>query len=1405
MTIRDTDKDTPLVYPKVRNRKLNTNKRLTRGLRRISDKIRRRTPSEELDPINENTSQNELGNYRDLNSSSGSLLSTKESILLKRHSSDKENDITSVGLGLAGNGLQRQTSFDTLNKRNSVMIGGILRDPTKGKNIGHRRSFLTLDNKSKTPTTLIRCIMSHNMGLKDYRSLEKILRNQEKNKDWIHQFLAFQGHMTLGVRLQGISRRTIKSNEQLDEEFTIINSLRDVMNFQEKQEGAVHLSTIDRYIVPSLLSPRTITRNAATSMLALSVAYEPQNAAKSIMQGLVDTVEDSEINTGDSYSDISSNDNPFSVWIPSALELVTIFQSENSNLVYSSEDFSKGRLTPQAMIKEYVLLTIFLISSFVSTYEDLKDRLNIRKQLNSANLSKFLNCAKSLNSDAINDLIQNYNSFRDEDIAKADVGLDDASLSPFESPTLGTIPQNSTQRMQKSYSPYITGIMQTISKLCHSKKEGMCLKYLRVLDSLTKNLIYVDRIDDKNILFSTQLLLDRLNTDENTIRQSQTTDKLVSEYRDRIHSLEGELASVKKELTIRSAESPELGRNISSKYKDSSESDVQPAVIPIGDKNLSNNFSSTDNFYEPFEHYDVHASHPNQRTVVSTGTSTDDFGSSKQMKEFKTDATSMDEEIPPAMNSPAAPPLPSFLSKVGSIPSSHSGTPKAPPIPAFLSTKTTESFSAPVTPVIPPPAPAVPECLTRTVSAASSEQGPRPPSAPPLPDGFLNSSSASINKIHTAQKMKHIHWDKIIDTSNTFWNTVDDDEITSTLNEAGVMKQVERSFKALDTPAKSTLLRKQKNAEKKTTLLPQELQQQFGINLHQYSNLTPKQFVNKVLRCNHELLGNTTLIEFFNWNGLLNLNSSVTRKFEPYSTDAKDKADATKLARFDWIYLELCYNLRSYWTERSQALILAATYERDYRDLLRRLNQIDRAIGSIKNSQALLKVLAVIKSIGNHMNDPTKTVKGFKLSALQRLKFLKSTQDNTTLLHFIEEIIRTNFSDLAVFVDDLKELSKISGVSISTLQSEVMKYKKGVRACNYQFIRGKLSDPSKLHPRDQIRDYMKVPLSNSAKHAEFLGTHMSRTFKDFDDLMIYFGEDPKDKPSRESFFGKIYSFAESYKKVHTENVRAEEEAKALEIRKKMIEDFKNKRSKMVASRSASEGSAGTNAIEGLLTQLRSNKPLTRKYSQYQEHSKRETLPPENIMNKAQEMLNNLKNDKEDDEHEEGDTTNDSRTSLNDSLNDNEEEGEDTVIQTPSLDKKNNRLSIITMLINGPDDEELNALSGEEEGDTSIEEIIEGESDDDDADSYIDMSQKLEPDISTNEPELDIKRVATETVDDNISTEQETKRNSAVENNNNKADDAKISSLDQAIDQAINEISKNISRRKNTKKKSALPN
>lgn len=437
-----------------------------------------------------------------------------------------------------------------------------------------------------------------------------------------------------------------------------------------------------------------------------------------------------------------------------------------------------------------------------------------------------------------------------------------------------------------------------------------------------------------------------------------------------------------------------------------------------------------------------------------------------------------------------------------------------------------------------------------------------------------------------------MHWEKLEAVDHTVWATTDETgNIVDELYHKGILEEVEQIFAAKEI---KPINGKKKSQEEKVTFLKSDITQQFGINLHSFSNESVEFIIDRILECHPDITESSNILEFLAKPELTDITDTLARKFQPYSTewgiDQKfPEKDPHDLARADRIYLELCINLQHYWKARMRSSIVISSFRRDYEDLVAKLDAIDIACEAIKNSKSFKKILEIILAVGNFMNDSSKQASGFKLGTLQRLVFTKDDKNIMTFLHYVEKIVRTAYPEAENFIDELKDTFNVAKISIDQLKADCNEFMQKIQNCQSSVDIGNLSDPSRFHPKDKILAYVLASLPEARTKRENLRDQMNVTVDEFTKLMRFYGEDPTDLQSSTTFFAKFVNFINEYKRVRQENLQRETENRAYEARKKLAESKKSDRDDGMTE-SKIDTSKSNAVMDTLLEKLRAAGP-----------------------------------------------------------------------------------------------------------------------------------------------------------------------------------------------------------------------
>ncbi|CAL9729857.1 BNI1-related protein 1 [Monosporozyma unispora] len=581
----------------------------------------------------------------------------------------------------------------------------------------------------------------------------------------------------------------------------------------------------------------------------------------------------------------------------------------------------------------------------------------------------------------------------------------------------------------------------------------------------------------------------------------------------------------------------------------------------------------------------------------------------------RSDTMNLEDLKTPVKNIPPPPPLPSSLTKMNSASSITSTIP-------------------------PPPAPPPPPPLPPTMKKSDSKDTLTKNDFVETPTKIKPAPSVDLAK-PTTLRLKQIHWDKIENVDGTVWdNFTDRSNAFKELQVDGVFSEIEDKFKIKENISLKKKINKDGDINGNGTsgpptisFLSRDLQQQFGINLHMYSNLKVDEFVGKVLNCDNDIIKNVSVLEFFSKDELSHISPSLIRKYEPYVKDDKP-TNLPQLERADEIFVKLCYHLREYWGPRSKSLLTLSTYEKDYYDLIYKLQKIDDAIQQLQACENFQNVLYIIIEIGNYMN--TRSASGIKISSLNKLIFIKSSVDNNdSFLHFIERIIRNKYPDLMSFIQELENVENLGKITIDQLEIECQEFCQKINTMYYNVTKGRLSDPNNLDPMDKILSKIKYKTTRAKNKGDLLRDHLELTLLDMENLFKYYGEDYKDIEVRNKFFQQFIEFIQLFKRCNKENVE-----------KEAIEKLYNERNKaqVIEENKGSETSTDENAFNNLLSKLREvEKPAAFGSSKKRNERRNKTksiAPKTNseegeesinhdtepaLLQRAQTMLNNIQN------------------------------------------------------------------------------------------------------------------------------------------------------------------------------------
>ncbi|TAQ89261.1 hypothetical protein B7494_g2406 [Chlorociboria aeruginascens] len=573
-------------------------------------------------------------------------------------------------------------------------------------------------------------------------------------------------------------------------------------------------------------------------------------------------------------------------------------------------------------------------------------------------------------------------------------------------------------------------------------------------------------------------------------------------------------------------------------------------------------------------------------------------GPSHPSLESDSPKTPNDEAVPKAEGfSGPPPPPPPPMPVPGQTPGFTGPPPPPPPLPPPI------GFTGGPPPP-PPPMPGTP--LT------PSTPGMMPPPPPPLPGqipsghflpqpAYNSVPTIGLPMVRPKKKLKPLHWEKVETPNTTHWaahapTAAEREEKYAELTRKGVLDEVEKLFMAKEI--KQLGKNSSKKGEKKQ-VISSDLMRTFQISLAKFSSYSSDKVVQMIIHCDKEVLDNSVVMDFLQKDDMCTIPENTAKLMAPYSKDwtgpdvnkETRELDPSELTREDQIYLQTAFELHHYWKSRMRALALTRSFEPEYDEVSDKLKQVVTVSETLRDSVSLMNVLGLILDIGNYMNDSNKQATGFKLSSLARLGMVKDDKNESTFADLVERIVRTQYPEWESFTEDISGVIGAQKLNVEQLQQDAKRYIDNIKNVQMSLDSGNLSDPKKFHPQDRVSQIVQRSMKDARRKAEQMQIYLEDMIRTYDDIMVFYGEDPSDENARRDLFAKLALFVNEWKKSREKNIVLEE------TRKRNDASMKRKHAQLkisaVADGSAPLSPVSTGAMDSLLEKLRAAAPQAR--------------------------------------------------------------------------------------------------------------------------------------------------------------------------------------------------------------------
>ncbi|ELK04615.1 Formin-like protein 2 [Pteropus alecto] len=441
---------------------------------------------------------------------------------------------------------------------------------------------------------------------------------------------------------------------------------------------------------------------------------------------------------------------------------------------------------------------------------------------------------------------------------------------------------------------------------------------------------------------------------------------------------------------------------------------------------------------------------------------------------------------------------------------------------------------------LPPPPPPLPP-LSDAPGAAETVPAPPlppppPPSAPPLPGTssptvVFNSGLAAVKikkPIKTKFRMPVFNWValKPNQINGTVFNEIDDERILEDLN----VDEFEEIFKTkAQGPAIDLSSSKQKITQKgsnKVTLLEANRAKNLAITLRKAGKTA-----DEICKAIHVFDLKTLPVDFVECLMRFLPTENEVKVLRLYERERKPLENLSDEDRFMMQFSKIERLM-----QKMTIMAFIGNFAESIQMLTPQLHSIIAASVSIKSSQKLKKILEaskIILALGNYMNSSKRgAVYGFKLQSLDLLLDTKSTDRKQTLLHYISNVVKEKYHQVSLFYNELHYVEKAAAVSLENVLLDVKELQRGMDLTKREYT---MHDHNTLLKEFILNNEGKLKkLQDDAKIAQDA----------FDDVVKYFGENPKTTPPS-VFFPVFVRFVKAYKQAEEENELRKKQEQAL--------------------------------------------------------------------------------------------------------------------------------------------------------------------------------------------------------------------------------------------------------------------
>lgn len=243
------------------------------------------------------------------------------------------------------------------------------------------------------------------------------------------------------------------------------------------------------------------------------------------------------------------------------------------------------------------------------------------------------------------------------------------------------------------------------------------------------------------------------------------------------------------------------------------------------------------------------------------------------------------------------------------------------------------------------------------------------------------------------------------------------------------------------------------------------------------------------------------------------------------------------------------------WVIKMKSIMTLRTAAEVEEEIKTSIRVVLSASQEVLQSKRFEQILAMVLAVGNFLNAGTAkgSARGFRLETLTRLTETKSRESDQNLLHFITELVQRRDESVLNFTEDMPHVHKAKRVAKEDVARELTTFQRAVTLTAKEVEMLMKENNIEATPRAQksevndgqtneVQDnilYAKEIVTAAQKSVEQLSNLQGEMLKRFQEMVVTFGEDPKNAKV-EDVFSTLSQFMEAFSTSVKQNVARRE-------------------------------------------------------------------------------------------------------------------------------------------------------------------------------------------------------------------------------------------------------------------------